>query len=62
MTTVTKTITVRNAFSTESGTYRAIVDADGTVRVWDDVAGHYTRCHALTAGQVRSARARWARA
>jgi len=62
MTTVTKTITVRNAFSTERGTYRAIVDADGNVLVWDSVGGHYTRCHALTAGQVRSARARWARA
>lgn len=62
MTTATKTITVRNAFSAERGTYRAIVDTDGTVRVWDSVAGYYTRCHALTPGQVRSARARWARA
>jgi hypothetical protein len=61
MTTAT-TITVRNAFSSERGTYRAIVDADGAVRVWDSVAGHYTRCHTLTAGQIRSARARWARA
>jgi hypothetical protein len=62
MTATTITITVRNAFSTERGTYRAIVDADGTVYVWDSVAGYYTRCHALSAGQIRSARARWARA
>ena len=52
------TVTVRNAFSTERGTYRAIVDADGTVRVWDSVAKHYTRCHSLTATQVASARRR----
>ena len=30
MTTATATVTVRNAFSTERGTYRAIVDTDGT--------------------------------
>lgn len=29
------------------GTYRFAVDADG-VRVWDAVAGHYTRCHSLS--------------
>lgn len=52
------TVTVRNAFSTERGTYQAIVDADGTVRVWDSVAGHYTRCHNLTPAQVAGARRR----
>lgn len=56
-----KTVTVRNAFTCERGTYRATVATDGTVRVWDSVAGHYTTAHALTAGQLRSARARWAR-
>jgi hypothetical protein len=50
--------TVRNAFSTERGSYRARVDADGTVRVWDSVAGYYTTCHALTARQIASARRR----
>jgi hypothetical protein len=32
-------------------TRRVMVDADGTVRVWDSVAGHYTLCHGLNAGQ-----------
>jgi len=31
--------------------YRASVDAAGTVRVYDDIAGHYTTCHALTSRQ-----------
>jgi hypothetical protein len=51
-------VTVRNAFSSERGTYRAIVDEDGSVRVYDSVAGHYTTCHALTPAQVASARRR----
>lgn len=55
-----KTIIVRNAFSCERGTYRAVVDADGTVRVWDSVAGYYTTMHSLTARQMQSARRRWA--
>ena len=29
------------------GKYRILVDADGTVRVWDAIAGHYTTCHSL---------------
>jgi hypothetical protein len=49
---------VRNAFSTERGTYRARVDASGLVSVWDSVAGYYTTCHALTARQIASARRR----
>lgn len=52
------TVTVRNAFSTERGTYRAIVNADGSVGVYDSVAGHYTTCHALTPAQIASARRR----
>lgn len=24
------------------------VESDGTIRVWDRVAGHYTLCHGLT--------------
>ncbi len=27
--------------------HRFSVDADGTVRVWDSVAKHYTTCHSL---------------
>ena len=33
---------------------RVMVGADGTVRVWDSVAGHYTTCHSM----ARSARVR----
>jgi hypothetical protein len=29
----------------------AYADADGTVRVYDSVAGYYTVCHSLTKGQ-----------
>ncbi len=35
---------------------RVSVDADGTVRVYDAVAGHYTVCHALSDGQQRRIR------
>lgn len=27
--------------------YQFLVDSDGTVAVWDNVAGHYTTCHSL---------------
>lgn len=37
---------------------RVAVDRDGTVRVWDSAAGHYTTCHSLG----RSALARIRRA
>jgi hypothetical protein len=30
------------------GTYRFTVDPSGTVRVYDDVAGHYTTLHGMT--------------
>jgi hypothetical protein len=37
------------------------VDSDGTVRVYDDVAGYYTICHALSSRvQRRIAREVWA--
>ncbi len=52
-----KYLTVRSgrAFSCDApGTgYRARVEADGTVRVYDDLAGHYTTCHSLTVAQIR---------
>ena len=35
---------------------RAAVDADGTVRVWDSVAGHYTLCHNLSTSARERAR------
>lgn len=46
----TSKITARaKAFSNEGiKTHKFSVDADGTVRVWDSVAGHYTTCHSLS--------------
>jgi hypothetical protein len=41
--------------------YRATVDMDGTVRVYDSIAGHYTTCHALTTRQLAYVRRMWAR-
>ncbi len=48
--TTDRTITARcRAFSGQSiQTHRCMVSADGTVRVWDSVAGHYTTCHSLS--------------
>jgi hypothetical protein len=60
--TMTKTqetiVTARaKAFSTfPISTYRFLVDADGTVRVWDKIAGHYTTCHALSFSAQRRIR------
>jgi hypothetical protein len=53
MTTATKnemTITARcKAFDGEGVRENKIrIDADGTIRVWDAVAGHYTTCHGLS--------------
>ena len=57
---MTQYITVRSgrAFSDDvvSCGYRARVEADGTVSVYDRLAGHYTTCHALTAAQIRYVR------
>ena len=40
------------------GYYEAsvMVDGDGTVRVYDSIAHHYTRCHSLSATQQQRAR------
>jgi hypothetical protein len=52
-------MTVRaRAWSGEGVTsVRVLVDASGVVRAWDDVSGHYTTCHALSAGAQRRIRA-----
>ena len=56
-------VTIRAAAFTGDRTrnHRCAVDIDGTVRVWDATAGHYTVCHALSprdeARAVRKARA-----
>ena len=38
-------------------TYTFRVDADGTVRVWDSIAGHYTTCHSMAPAALRRIRA-----
>lgn len=44
-------------FSSQTrGTYRLAVDDDGTVRVWDSVAGHYTVNHILSVRSLTAAR------
>lgn len=52
------TIRTGRAFSCDApGTgYHARVEADGTVAVYDRVAGHWTTCHALTDAQIRYVR------
>lgn len=37
---------------------RILVERDGSVLVWDEVAGHYTRRHALSARQQARLRKR----
>lgn len=58
MKTTTKTLTVRcKAFTTEAiKANRVQVAADGTVRVWDSVAGHYTNCHSMSEATIRRIR------
>jgi len=45
-----KTIKARaKAFSGQGiREHKFSVDTDGVLRVWDSVAGHYTRCHNLS--------------
>lgn len=45
-----KTVTIRAKAFHGRGveTVRVQVEKDGTVRVWDSVAGHYTLCHSLS--------------
>lgn len=56
--TTDRVVTIRaRAFSGDRiRDHRCTVDADGTVRVWDEVAGHYTTCHSLTRGALARAR------
>ena len=58
MTTITKTLTVRcKAFAGESiKANRVQVESDGTVRVWDSVAGHFTNCHNMSEATIRRIR------
>jgi hypothetical protein len=65
--TTERYLTVRcKAFSGEGvRSHRIMVEADkidgkhvirGDVRVWDDVAGHYTACHSLSHAAIRRIR------
>ncbi len=55
---MTTTITAKaKAFSGEGIREHSFeVDDDGTVRVWDSVAGHYTTCHSLSVSARRHIR------
>lgn len=37
--------------------HRLMVEADGTVRVWDEIAGYYTTLHSLSEASQRRIRA-----
>ena len=56
--TTATTITIRaKAFSTETiREYVALVEADGSVLVWDSVAGYFTSCHVLAPSALKRAR------
>lgn len=59
MTDVKFSALVRGAFGGDRYADQDIMVSldDSTVRVWDDVAGHYTLCHSLTKSQQRRLRA-----
>jgi len=45
------------AFSGENiRQHKFAVASDGTVRVWDSIAGHYTTCHSMTPATQRRIR------
>ena len=55
--TATKITMRARAFSNHGiGTYDMLVDVDGTVTVYDAIAGHYTICHSLSLAAQRRAR------
>lgn len=58
MTEEDKIVRIRcRAFSNEGvRLHRLRVTADGTVTVWDAVAGHYSHCHRLSPSAIRRAR------
>lgn len=39
---------------------RVMVEDDGSVLVYDDIAGYFTRCHSLSPAAERRIRRRWA--
>ena len=55
---MSKTLKIRAKAFTGEGvrSHKCMVDTDGTVRVWDSVAGHYTTCHSLSVAAQRRIR------
>lgn len=51
-----KTMKTTNVKTGWGYTSQAYADSTGTVRVYDRVAGYYTTCHSLTAGQIARVR------
>jgi hypothetical protein len=58
ITTTTIEITARARYFSGQGieTLPVLVESDGTIRVWDAVAGHYTVCHSLAPSAERRIR------
>ena len=58
MTDVRFNALIKGAFQGEGYQHRdvSVSLTDTTVRVWDDVAGHYTTCHSLTPSQCKRLR------
>jgi hypothetical protein len=60
MTTKTREIVIETRARAFSGrgieTIRCRLDADGSVLVWDSLAGHYTHCHSLGQSAIRRIR------
>ena len=54
MTTIKARAKVWSGSGVTPGRFR--VDADGTVRVYDPIARHYTTCHAMSESTVRRIR------
>ena len=52
------TVVTRAKAFTHEGTrdYRFLIDPDGTVRVWDKYAQHYTACHVLSDSEQKRIR------
>lgn len=55
-TDITVTVRCRPFSGFPRDEYRCIVESDGNVLVWDSIAGHYTRCHSLSARDLGAIR------
>ena len=51
---MTRIIAIAKPFAAfQRGKYEFSVSDDGTISVWDDVAGYYTTCHSLSEAAQR---------